>query len=105
VSGEATVIEVITPADGSSDVVILACDGRFWLRETEPGAHRLGEQVSIITETVHLCPADGGRVMPCCGQTPFDVARTDRMTLDEALVTCGQDDTTAGSSQRGKRSR
>lgn len=26
--------------------------------------------------------------MPCCGRTPFEVPRDDRMTLDESLVTC-----------------
>ncbi len=26
--------------------------------------------------------------MPCCGLTPFEVPRTDRMTLDPKLVTC-----------------
>lgn len=27
-------------------------------------------------------------MMPCCGRTPFEVPRTDRITLDPALVTC-----------------
>ena len=41
---------------------------------------------------VHLCPPDGnGGLMPCCGLTPFEVPRTDRMTLDPALVTCGKE--------------
>ena len=31
--------------------------------------------------------------MPCCGLTPFEVPRTDRMTLDPALVTCRQRET------------
>jgi hypothetical protein len=40
-------------------------------------------------ETTHQCPPDGGGgLMPCCGLTPFEVPRTDRMTLDPALVTC-----------------
>ena len=37
---------------------------------------------------VHLCPDDGGNVMPCCGLTPFEVPRTDRMTETLSLVTC-----------------
>lgn len=28
--------------------------------------------------------------MPCCGLTPFEVPRTDRMTGDLALVTCAR---------------
>ena len=42
-------------------------------------------------EVTHLCPQDGaGGVMSCCRLTPFDVPRSDRMTLDPALVTCGK---------------
>jgi len=37
---------------------------------------------------VHACPPDGLGLMPCCGRTPFEVPRTDRLTLDPALVTC-----------------
>jgi hypothetical protein len=44
-----------------------------------------------MTETTHLCPPDGGGLMPCCGRTPFEVPRTDRMTLDPSLVTCHAD--------------
>ena len=42
-----------------------------------------------MTETTHQCPPSGSGVMPCCGLTPFEAPRTDRMTLDPALVTCG----------------
>lgn len=38
--------------------------------------------------TVHGCPMPGGVVTPCCGRTPFEVLRTDRITVDAALVTC-----------------
>ena len=42
-------------------------------------------------EVTHECPPDGaGGVMSCCGLTPFDVPRSDRMTLNPALVTCGK---------------
>jgi hypothetical protein len=38
-------------------------------------------------EVVHAAPlGDDGR-MPCCGLTPLEVSRTDRMTLLDA-VTC-----------------
>lgn len=40
-------------------------------------------------ETVHRCPPKGSGIMPCCDKTPFEVPRTDRMTVDPALVTCG----------------
>jgi hypothetical protein len=43
----------------------------------------------ISADVIHQCPQDGdGGLMPCCGLTPFEVPRTDRMTLDPALVTC-----------------
>lgn len=38
---------------------------------------------------VHACPPDGTQLTPCCGETPFDLPRTDQITLDPALVTCG----------------
>lgn len=39
-------------------------------------------------ETVHGCPPDGSGITPCCGRTPFELPRTDRMVTDRALVTC-----------------
>jgi hypothetical protein len=51
-------------------------------RQAAVGRHLLGPEVT------HQCPPEGGGLMPCCGQTPFEVARSDRMTLDESLVTC-----------------
>lgn len=40
------------------------------------------------TETTHACPPGDSGVTPCCGLTPFELPRTDRMTLDPALVNC-----------------
>lgn len=40
--------------------------------------------------TVHRCPPRGSGTMPCCDRTPFEVPHTDRMTLDDAQVTCGR---------------
>lgn len=37
---------------------------------------------------IHLCPPGDGAEMPCCGRTPFEVSRDDRMTTDLSLVTC-----------------
>lgn len=48
--------------------------------------------MSTATETTHQCPALGSGVTQCCERTPFEVPRTDRMTLDPALVTCGAAD-------------
>jgi len=44
--------------------------------------------VTYHRETVHACPPEGKGFTPCCGRTPFDLPRTDRMTLDSSLVTC-----------------
>ncbi len=48
------------------------------------------EENEILREVTHACPADGSQVTPCCGRTPFDLPRTDRLTLDPRLVTCGE---------------
>lgn len=45
-----------------------------------------------MTAVTHECPPEGRGTMPCCGLTPFEVPRTDRMTLDESLVTCYDED-------------
>ena len=49
-----------------------------------------------MSEVTHLCPPDGEFLMPCCGLTPFEASRTDRITLDPALVTCHGGDHDAG---------
>jgi len=36
---------------------------------------------------VHACPPDLTSIMPCCGRTPFEVPRSDRITVD-GTVTC-----------------
>ena len=54
---------------------------------TDPGTLYGGDPV---TEVTHFCPHPDfiGALFLCCGLTPFEVPRTDRMTLDPALVTC-----------------
>jgi hypothetical protein len=37
---------------------------------------------------IHKNPAEGEAVTPCCGRTPFELPRTDRMTFDGDMVTC-----------------
>ena len=39
-------------------------------------------------EVIHACPPDGSGLTPCCGRTPFELPRTDRMTTDPAEATC-----------------
>lgn len=42
------------------------------------------------TPVAHACPPKGSGVMPCCGRTPFEAPRTDRISVDPFEVTCGQ---------------
>lgn len=37
---------------------------------------------------VHLCPSVGSGLTQCCGVTPFELPRTDKLTRDSTLVTC-----------------
>jgi hypothetical protein len=37
---------------------------------------------------VHAYPRHGSGLTPCCGRTPFELPRDDRMTEDPARVTC-----------------
>jgi len=39
-------------------------------------------------EVVHQCPVGDDGWTPCCDRTPFELPRSDRMTLDPDLVTC-----------------
>lgn len=38
--------------------------------------------------TVHAHPQGGSQQMPCCGHTPVETPRGDRMTIDQSKVTC-----------------
>jgi hypothetical protein len=51
-------------------------------------------------EIVHACPPLGPAVTTCCGRTPFDLPRTDRLTNDPAAVTCGAGIPTAAEAQQ-----
>jgi hypothetical protein len=42
----------------------------------------------MAAETTHQCPPVGSGLTPCCGMTPFELPRTDRMTENPSLVTC-----------------
>jgi hypothetical protein len=37
---------------------------------------------------VHACPPGNSALTPCCGRTPFELARTDRLTYEQAEITC-----------------
>ena len=39
-------------------------------------------------ETTHLCPPGDSALTPCCGKSPFELPKTDRLTEDPKLVTC-----------------
>lgn len=43
-----------------------------------------------VAALVHLCPDHGKAVTPCCGALPFELPRTDRITLNPDDVTCGR---------------
>lgn len=45
--------------------------------------------------TVHASPRKGSGLTPCCGRTPFELPRTDRISIDPFTVTCGDPGTTA----------
>lgn len=40
------------------------------------------------TSVVHECPPESSGLTPCCGKTPFELPKKDRLTLDPKLVTC-----------------
>lgn len=42
------------------------------------------------TEITHRCPPQGQSLTPCCGKSPFELLRTDRMSLHDDLVNCGK---------------
>jgi hypothetical protein len=106
-SGERDVVEILVPAGQrpkparpADDCLIAAvlADGMHdcTLTAGHGGDHDFADEVSGAQEpnaapgdVVHLSPRDATYVTPCCGQTPFDLTRTDRMTNDPSLVTCG----------------
>lgn len=43
----------------------------------------------MSTVAVHLCPLEGSGLTGCCSQPPLLLPRTDKITSDPDLVTCG----------------
>lgn len=42
----------------------------------------------VEERVTHACPPPGQAVTPCCGRTPFELPRTDRIALGPMVVTC-----------------
>lgn len=89
--GQTAIVHHRHPTSGHSNLtarnplVWLECEV-IWSHGTADGfwAGR-GE---YVVPPVHACPPEGvSGVMPCCGKTPFEVPRTDRLTSTEE-VTC-----------------
>ena len=57
---------------------------------TDPFKNAYFEQQAAAEATVHACPPLGQGVTPCCGKTPFELPRADRMTENLVDVTCGK---------------
>lgn len=52
-------------------------------------ADRLRRAADVLeNRATHQCPPEGSGIMPCCGRTPFEVSRSDRMTVHADFVTC-----------------
>jgi hypothetical protein len=47
---------------------------------------RIASRRAIVT---HLVPQDDSGLMACCGVPAWEVSRSDRITADKELVTCG----------------
>jgi hypothetical protein len=57
------------------------------LSEFDAAMARMREVLAWVP-VVHRCPPKSWAVTPCCGRTPFELPRTDRMTVDSEQVTC-----------------
>ena len=86
--GQTAVVHRQHPTSGhrneSGALVWVECDV-IWSHGTAEGFW--AARAECVVPPVHACPPQGSGVMPCCGRTPFDVPRTDRMTSTEE-VTC-----------------
>jgi hypothetical protein len=43
---------------------------------------------TAVDSVTHECPPGDENMTPCCNRTPFELPRTDRMTVDRSLATC-----------------
>jgi len=84
--------DVLWGDDDSTIVMLSGPDGEpYWLELDPERAAVLRQNLAgpeAAREVVHACPAAGDGLTPCCGRTPFELLRTDRMSADPAAVTC-----------------
>ena len=66
----------------------LQCGCPWFLWEWNPFLVRAWAQCWLPAEITHMCPLVGHGYTPCCGKTPFELPRGDRLTNDADLVTC-----------------
>ncbi|MEV5163882.1 hypothetical protein AB0K66_04540 [Streptomyces werraensis] len=69
-------------------------------RDAANELRRMADETATETpaEVIHACPPDGSGLTPCCGRTPFELPRTDRIS-SEAPTTCTEP--AAGARQDG----
>jgi hypothetical protein len=51
-------------------------------------ARTVRRRAARSTTTTHACPPGNSSLTPCCGRTPFELSRTDRLTYDQAEINC-----------------
>jgi hypothetical protein len=79
--------------DDDSVIVLLSGPDRepYWLELDPERAAVLRQNLAgpeAAREVVHACPPHGSGLTSCCGRTPFELLRTDRMSANPASVTC-----------------
>lgn len=74
-------------AAGATAMLVLSDDASLALLDDEQ-LLRVG---LTRVATTHRVPPGDSNVMPCCGRTPFEVPREERVTGDNDLVTCQGD--------------
>lgn len=65
------------------------CDGQLVEEAASRARHPAGKDLPP-TEITHGTPCCGRQTTPCCDKSPFELPRSDRMTLDPSMVTCIQ---------------
>jgi hypothetical protein len=68
------------------DVEITLRRGRVSEDAPETSEPVIASRRAIVT---HLVPQDDSGLMACCGVPAWEVSRSDRITADKELVTCG----------------
>jgi hypothetical protein len=89
----ATAAPTRTLTPGAYNAAWHAVEGAAGEEGADPGTvlHAVLDRLGIDlppAPPVHACPPDGSGITLCCGRTPFELPRTDRMSTDRSLVTC-----------------